>query len=154
MHASAFSLATSIPTILPCCAILPFPSLLVRALTPMQLCGLKEAPDLSLALPQGLPLVVTGSGPATGGGCSRPPVRIHSQISGTQGWPRRSRGRVRASDAATAICPLIPARSPNGGEGALSCGGLTAFDRLACLAAGFRFRRSRLAAQRAIDRLI
>src|SRR5437868_5831316 len=86
MHASAFSLAISIPTILPCCAILPFPSLLVRALTPMQLCGLKEAPDLSLALPQGLPLVVTGSGPATGGCCSRPPVRIHSQISGTQGW--------------------------------------------------------------------
>src|SRR5260370_12614015 len=97
MHASAFSLATSIPTILPCCAILPLPSLLVRALTPMQLCGLKEAPDLSLALPQGLPLVVTGSGPATGGCCSRPPVRIHSQISSTQGWPTRSGGRLRVS---------------------------------------------------------
>src|SRR5438132_13911652 len=114
MHASAFSLATSIPTILPCCAILPLPSLLVRALTPMQLCGLKEAPGLSLALPQGLPLVVTGSGPATGGCCSRPPARIHSQIFGTQGWPTRSGGRVRVSPKA----PHPP--SPSGRPPALS----------------------------------
>src|ERR1700724_1820004 len=42
MHASAFSLETSMPTILPCCGILPLPSLLVRALAPKQLFGLKE----------------------------------------------------------------------------------------------------------------
>src|SRR5438876_9472772 len=42
MHASAFSLETSMPTILPCCGILPLPSLLVRALAPQQLFGLKE----------------------------------------------------------------------------------------------------------------
>src|SRR6202047_5570652 len=42
MHAAAFSLETSMPTILPCCGILPLPSLLVRALAPKQLFGLKE----------------------------------------------------------------------------------------------------------------
>ncbi len=43
MHASAFSLETSMPTILPCCGILPLPSLLVRALAPTQLFGLKSS---------------------------------------------------------------------------------------------------------------
>src|SRR6266404_3636707 len=42
MHASAVRLETSMPTILPCCGILPLPSLLVRALAPTQLFGLKE----------------------------------------------------------------------------------------------------------------
>src|SRR5882762_1240040 len=95
MHASAFSLATSIPTILPCCAILPFPSLLVRALTPMQLFGLKEAPDLSLALPQGLPLVATGSGPATGGCVHSRPLAYVRKFSAHKGGRRASGGRVR-----------------------------------------------------------
>src|SRR6267378_1150675 len=128
MHASAFSLATSIPTILPCCAILPLPSLLVRALTPMQLCGLKEAPGLSLALPQGLPLVVTGSGPATGGCCSRPPARIHSQIFGTQGWPRAlARGRVRVSGPGALSRPLTPTLSPKGERECLAVRGFYRF---------------------------
>jgi hypothetical protein len=35
----------------------------------MQLFGLRKTPDLSLASPQGSPLVATSSGPATGG-CS------------------------------------------------------------------------------------
>ncbi len=41
----------------------PLPSLLVRALTPMQLFGLRKTPDLSLASPQVSAVVATGSGP-------------------------------------------------------------------------------------------
>src|SRR5438094_1031984 len=106
MHASAFSLATSIPTILPCCAILPFPSLLVRALTPMQLCGLKEAPDLSLALPQGLPLVVTGSGPATAAAVHGRPFAYTLKFPAHKGGRGDSPGRVRVMDALASITPL------------------------------------------------
>src|SRR5438309_3507466 len=42
MHASIFRFETSRPTIRFLCGILPLPSLLVRALTPLQLFGLKE----------------------------------------------------------------------------------------------------------------
>ena len=48
-------------------------SLLVRALTPMQLFGLRKTPDLSLASPQLSPVVATGSDPATGGCLDQPP---------------------------------------------------------------------------------
>ncbi len=42
MQASTLLLATSRPTMRVCCGILPVPSLLVRALTPMQLFGFQE----------------------------------------------------------------------------------------------------------------
>src|SRR5208282_5309692 len=97
MHPSALSLEISRPTILAFCGILRLPSLLVRALTPMQLFGLRKAPDLSLALPQVLPREDTGSGPATGGCLLQPPVCVVSTVFLTQGrGPRpRGRGRVR-----------------------------------------------------------
>src|SRR4051794_26766453 len=59
----------------------------------MQLFGLRKTPELSLALPQALPLVVTGSVPATGGR-SGPPVRTFCQIFWIQG---RNRSAAQAS---------------------------------------------------------
>ena len=47
--ASIFSLATSMPTTTCFCVILHIPSLLVRALGPMQLFGFGKTPDLALA---------------------------------------------------------------------------------------------------------
>src|SRR6202022_1561788 len=104
MHASAFSLETSMPTILPCCGILPLPSLLVRALAPKQLFGLKEDTGSVPRSPAGTPLVGTGSDPATGGCCEQPSVRILCQKFRTQGGDKRRCGRtVMATAFTTAI---------------------------------------------------
>src|SRR5208282_2225831 len=100
MHPSALSLEISRPTILAFCGILRLPSLLVRALTPMQLFGLRKAPDLSLALPQVLPREDTGSGPATGGCLLQPPVCVVSTVFLTQGRGPRPQGRGRVRDSA------------------------------------------------------
>src|SRR5208282_5692417 len=100
MHPSALSLEISRPTILAFCGILRLPSLLVRALTPMQLFGLRKAPDLSLALPQVLPREDTGSGPATGGCLLQPPVCVVSTVFLTQGRDPRPLGRGRVRDGA------------------------------------------------------
>jgi len=88
MQASTLFFATSRPTIRVFCAILPLPSLLVRALTPMQLFGLRKTPDLSLASPQVPSVVATGSGPATGGWFQQPPVRRLFHNLRTQGGPK------------------------------------------------------------------
>src|ERR1700694_1068729 len=55
MHASALSLAISIPaTTRPFCAIIQLPSLLGSGSKPMQLFGLRKTPDLSHAPRQAL----------------------------------------------------------------------------------------------------
>src|SRR5436309_2840208 len=67
IHESTLYLAISIPTTIRLfSAIIQLPSLLDAGSKPMQLFGLRKTPELSLALPQALPLVVTGSVPANG----------------------------------------------------------------------------------------
>src|SRR5271156_6709771 len=82
MQASTLLFATSRPTTRVSCGILPLPSLLVRALTPMQLFGLRKTPDLSLASPQVPPVVATGSDPATGGCSNNRPFADPATFSG------------------------------------------------------------------------
>ena len=96
MQASALLFATSRPTIRVFSGILPLPSLLVRALTPMQLFGLRKTPDLSLASPQVSAVVATGSGPATGGCLDNRPFANSLTICGHKvarraGWGVESR---------------------------------------------------------------
>src|SRR5271157_4278994 len=82
MQASTLLFATSRPTTRVLSGILPLPSLLVRALAPMQLFGLRKTPDLSLASPQVPPVVATGSDPATGGCSSDRPFADPATFSG------------------------------------------------------------------------
>ena len=85
MHASACRLDTSMPTILSPCAILPLPSLLVRALAPKQLFGLKgrhrSCPSLSLRVRlRDTPAQLQRRAVA-----AQPPVRTFRPIIQTQG---------------------------------------------------------------------
>src|SRR5271166_2826203 len=93
MQASTLLFATSRPTMRISCGILPLPSLLVRAFTPMQLFGLRKTPDLSLASPQGSPLVATSSGQrrAVARTTARSPNLSH--LADTR-WHHRASGRT------------------------------------------------------------
>jgi hypothetical protein len=82
MHASAFSLETSMPTILSWCGILPLSSLLVRALAPKQLFGFKE----------------------DGGPVPRSPSEFSSGGHGL----RSSDGRLRVAAARSHTLPHLP----------------------------------------------
>src|ERR1700752_499682 len=73
--ASILSLATSMPTSLLFCAILRFPSLLVRAPGPCNCSGLRKTPRLSHAPLQALALGTYGLRCGDGRWLEQPPVR-------------------------------------------------------------------------------
>src|SRR6266478_4599090 len=109
INPSTFAFETSMPTILPSCVILRLPSLLVRALSPLQLFGLKEDTGPVPRSPSGFASGFHGLRSSDGRLFWQPPVRIVSPIFGTQGFHglRSSDGRLFWQPPVRIVSPIF-----------------------------------------------